>query len=168
MTWYKVLSRHWTGRAEEYQGQSQSVPATRFEPVISRIIMNFNHTNTALAYSMSCSVSERCHSGLFHALWATREKGKRWIYAYNGPIGLWNFEAPTYSRESSHRLRWGCQSYPPASKISDSRVRSWVDTQGHSAFGRIRSTEKNPIMLSGIEPGISRLVGQCTRYRLPL
>jgi hypothetical protein len=30
------------------------------------------------------------------------------------PIGLWDVEAPTFSRHSSHRWRWGCQPYAQA------------------------------------------------------
>jgi hypothetical protein len=30
------------------------------------------------------------------------------------PIGLWDGEAPTFSRQSDHRWRWGCQPYAPA------------------------------------------------------
>jgi hypothetical protein len=29
------------------------------------------------------------------------------------PIGLWNFEAPTFSRQSAQRWWWGCQPYAP-------------------------------------------------------
>jgi hypothetical protein len=31
------------------------------------------------------------------------------------PIGLWDVEAPTFSRQSAHRWRWGCRAYAPAS-----------------------------------------------------
>jgi hypothetical protein len=37
---------------------------------------------------------------------------KRWSYPCNkpwGPIGLRHIEAPTFSRQSAHRWRWGCQ-----------------------------------------------------------
>jgi hypothetical protein len=30
------------------------------------------------------------------------------------PIRLWDVEAPTFSRQSAHRWRWGCQPYAPA------------------------------------------------------
>jgi hypothetical protein len=30
------------------------------------------------------------------------------------PIGLWDVRAPTFSRQSAHRCRWGCQRYAPA------------------------------------------------------
>jgi hypothetical protein len=30
------------------------------------------------------------------------------------PIALWDVEAPTSSRQSAHRWRWGCQPYAPA------------------------------------------------------
>jgi hypothetical protein len=37
-------------------------------------------------------------------------------YPYNRPwrpIGLWDVEAPIFSRQSAHRWRWGCQPYAP-------------------------------------------------------
>jgi hypothetical protein len=30
------------------------------------------------------------------------------------PIGLWDVEAPTFSKQSAHRWWWGCQPYAPA------------------------------------------------------
>jgi hypothetical protein len=42
---------------------------------------------------------------------------KRWRYPRNRPwrpIGLWDVEAPTFSRQSAHRWRWSCQTYAPA------------------------------------------------------
>jgi hypothetical protein len=42
---------------------------------------------------------------------------KRQIFLCNRPwrpIGLWDVETPTYSRQSAHRWRWGCQPYAPA------------------------------------------------------
>jgi hypothetical protein len=30
------------------------------------------------------------------------------------PIGLWDIEASTFSRQSSHRWQWGCQPHAPA------------------------------------------------------
>jgi hypothetical protein len=52
------------------------------------------------------------------------------------PIGLWDVEAPTFSRQSTHRWRWGCQPYASASRpLPPGRfrylvlisVRGWVD-----------------------------------------
>jgi hypothetical protein len=34
------------------------------------------------------------------------------------PIGLWDVEAPTFSRQSAHRWRWGCQPHAPATLYS--------------------------------------------------
>jgi hypothetical protein len=31
------------------------------------------------------------------------------------PVGLWDVEVPTFSRQSAHRRRLGCQLYAPAS-----------------------------------------------------
>jgi hypothetical protein len=55
------------------------------------------------------------------------------------PIGLWEVEAPTFSRQLAHRRRWGCQPYAPATLYPPGRflvlisVRDWV--------GRIKSIE---------------------------
>jgi hypothetical protein len=66
------------------------------------------------------------------------------------PIGLWDVEAPTFSRHSAHRRWWGCQPYAPAGfllpprKITDTHFCQRLSRpQGHSADGRIRSTEKS-------------------------
>jgi hypothetical protein len=43
--------------------------------------------------------------------------GKKYSYPCNRPwwpIGLWHVEAPTLSRQSAHRWRWGCQPHAPA------------------------------------------------------
>jgi hypothetical protein len=43
--------------------------------------------------------------------------GKRQSYLCNspwGPIWFWDVENPTFSRQSPHRWRWGCQPYAPA------------------------------------------------------
>jgi hypothetical protein len=50
-----------------------------------------------------------------------------------GRGGLRDFEAPTFSRQSVHRWRWGCQPYASAA----------LYPQGHSAAGRIRLIEKS-------------------------
>jgi MoaA/NifB/PqqE/SkfB family radical SAM enzyme len=49
------------------------------------------------------------------------------------PLGLCDVEAPTVSRQSAHRRRWGCQPYTPAALYPPGRflvlisVRGWVD-----------------------------------------
>jgi hypothetical protein len=61
---------------------------------------------------------------------------KRWSYPCNRPwrpIGLWDVEAPTFSTQSAHRWRRGCQPYTPAALFPTGRflvlisVRGWVD-----------------------------------------
>jgi hypothetical protein len=48
-------------------------------------------------------------------------------------IGLWGVEVPTFSTQSSHRQRWGCQPYAPAALYPQERflvlisVKGWVD-----------------------------------------
>jgi hypothetical protein len=42
---------------------------------------------------------------------------QRYSYPFNvpwRPIGLWDVKDPTFSRQSAHRWRWGCQPYAPA------------------------------------------------------
>jgi hypothetical protein len=62
-------------------------------------------------------------------------------------IGLWDVEAPTFSWQSVHRWRWGCQPYAPGALHPQED--SWYSflleadlTQGHSAAGRIKSSER--------------------------
>jgi hypothetical protein len=46
-----------------------------------------------------------------------RERVNRWNYPCNSawrPMRYWDIEAPTFSRKSAHRWRWGCQPYAPA------------------------------------------------------
>jgi hypothetical protein len=65
------------------------------------------------------------------------------------PIGLWDVEAPIFSRQSAHRLRWGCQPYagrllPPPLKIPFTHFcRKQTRPQGHSAAGRFRSESES-------------------------
>jgi hypothetical protein len=51
------------------------------------------------------------------------KKGK--VVPVKGPwraIGLWDVEAPTFSRQSAHRWRWGCQPYAPAALYPPGRM----------------------------------------------
>jgi hypothetical protein len=65
------------------------------------------------------------------------------------PISLWDVEAPTFSRQSAHRWRWGFQPY--ASAAFHPQEYSWYtylcyrpsQIQGHSAAGGIRSIENS-------------------------
>jgi hypothetical protein len=44
------------------------------------------------------------------------ENCKKQSYSCNmpcRPIGLWDIETPTFSRQSAHLWRWGCQPYAP-------------------------------------------------------
>jgi hypothetical protein len=68
------------------------------------------------------------------------------------PIGLWDIEDPTLSRQSAHRWRHGCQPYTPADHYCPvtSLLSFWYSflleaewTPGPSAAGRIRQIEKN-------------------------
>jgi hypothetical protein len=64
----------------------------------------------------------------------TGKKGKNVpVTGRGGPIGLWDVEALTFSRQSANRWRWGCQPYAPTTLYSLGRflvhisVRGWVD-----------------------------------------
>jgi hypothetical protein len=84
-----------------------------------------------------------------------------WKYPCNRPwrpIGLWEVEDPTFSRQSTHR--WGdvviltrrSPLYPPPPQENFwyfFYVRGWINPRAISAAGRIRSTEKS-IDLTGI------------------
>jgi hypothetical protein len=77
---------------------------------------------------------------------------KRQSYSCNRPwrpIGLWDVEDPTFSRQSAHRWRWGCQPYAPAALYPPGiflvliSVTGCVDSRAHSAAARIRSIQKS-------------------------
>jgi hypothetical protein len=80
-----------------------------------------------------------------------------------GPIGLWDVEAVTFSRQSAHRWRWG-QPYAPAGRPLSSgkfliltSVRGWVD---YRAIVRLEELGqlRNLMTSSGTEPATFRLV----------
>jgi hypothetical protein len=87
------------------------------------------------------------------------------------PIGLWDVEAPTFSRQLARRWRWSCQPYTPWGRPIYPRwflvlisIRGRVDPR---AVMRL----KNPMTLSGIEPAILRFAELCPyelHYRAPL
>jgi hypothetical protein len=68
------------------------------------------------------------------------------VMRHEEPQG-WDLKAPTFSRQSAHRWRWGCQPYAPATFYFQEgswypcQRLSWL--QSHSAAGRIRSIEKS-------------------------
>jgi hypothetical protein len=67
---------------------------------------NWRHNNIVWnSYFSSCL---RCFISY------NRKKVKLFLYQAVRPIGLWDVETPTFFRQSAHRLRWGCQPYPPA------------------------------------------------------
>jgi hypothetical protein len=65
------------------------------------------------------------------------------------PVGLWDVAAPTFSRQSAHRWRWGCQLYAPAALDPPGKflvlisVRSWVDPRATvrlEGLGKMKNT----------------------------
>jgi hypothetical protein len=77
------------------------------------------------------------------SLYRLRHPGSPWR-----STGLWDVEAPIFSRQSDHRWRWGCQLYAPAAILPLKKIpgthfcQRLSRPQGHSAAGRIRSVQK--------------------------
>jgi hypothetical protein len=78
-------------------------------------------------------------------------KTRRQSYPCNRPrrpMGLWDIEAPTFSRQSVHRWRWGCQPY--ALDVLYQQEDSWYSclwetesTQDNIAARRTRSIKNS-------------------------
>jgi hypothetical protein len=71
---------------------------------------------------------------------------------------LWDVEAPTFSRQSAHRWRWGCESYALAGRplptgrfLELISVRCWFNPRATVRL-EILDQLKNPMISSGIEP----------------
>jgi hypothetical protein len=79
------------------------------------------------------------------------------------PIGLWDVENTTFSRQSAHRWRWGRQPYAPAALYPPGRflvlisVRGWVDPKATVRLKWLGQL-KYPITSSGIEPATCHIV----------
>jgi hypothetical protein len=79
------------------------------------------------------------------------------------PIGLWGVKGPTFSRQSTHRWRWGGRPYAPAAIYPPGRflvlisAKSWVDPRTIVQLEGLGQL-KNPVASSGFEPVTFRLV----------
>jgi hypothetical protein len=79
------------------------------------------------------------------------------------PIGLWDVEDPTFSRQSTHRWRWGCQPYAPGRSLPPGKFLVLISLRGSvdsRAIVRLQGLGqlKNPMTSSWIEPATFRLV----------
>jgi hypothetical protein len=86
------------------------------------------------------------------------------------PIGLWDVEVPTFSRQLTHRWRW-CQPYAPAALYlqEDSWYSFLLEARATVRLQELGQLE-NSINRTGIEPSTFQLVAQCLnqlRYLFP-
>jgi hypothetical protein len=93
------------------------------------------------------------------------------------PIGLWDFEAPTFSREAAHIWRWGCEPYAPAALYLPGRflilnsIRGRVDPRAIIRLAGRISQLKYLMTSLGIKHATYWLVAlrfNKFRYRVPL
>jgi hypothetical protein len=66
-------------------------------------------TLTRLLYLYFSAEGVRYNAGMFLHDFSRKCVNRPWR-----PIGLWDVDAPTFSRQSARRWRWGCQPYAPA------------------------------------------------------
>jgi hypothetical protein len=82
------------------------------------------------------------------------------------PVCLLDVEAPTFSTQSAHRWRWGCQPYAPAILYPTGKflvlsfVTGWVDPRAIMQLEGLGQS-KNAMRSGGIETAIFRIVAQC-------
>jgi hypothetical protein len=116
---------------------------------------NFLSTEEQPVTSLTNSRSIRFRTLLLNAAW--RRIPDTDIHGPWRPIGLWGVDAPTFSRQSAHRWRWGCQLYAPAALYhqEDSWYSFLLEAEwtpgsqcGLEGLGQL----KNPMTSSGMEP----------------
>jgi hypothetical protein len=101
-----------------------------------------------MVYSTKLSVTHTVHYRLIIWQWSMSLKGKRRLWStFNlpplnfpwskskaisnrpwRPIGLWDIKAPTFSRQSAHRWRWGCQPHSSATLYPQEESWYWGST----------------------------------------
>jgi hypothetical protein len=109
-----------------------------------------------------------CYRTLVHAHIKLDVSSSKLSYPRNRPckpIGFWDVEDPTLSRQSARRWLWGCEPYAPAALYTSETILFlfWYSfmleagwTPGPSAAGRLDKLKK--ITSSGHEPATFRLV----------
>jgi hypothetical protein len=99
----------------QLQHSSHQPPVSEMYDINSTLIQltaweDFNYFHSSLCKSPTQILDHEIGGG-------GSRKVERWSYPCNRrwrPIGLWDVEAPTFSRQLAHRWRWGCQPHMPA------------------------------------------------------
>jgi hypothetical protein len=73
------------------------------------------------------------------------------------PIGLWDVEAPIFSRQSAHRWRWGRQPHTPAALYLPGRFLVLISVRGRLRLEGLCQLKNSMTSLS-YEPATFRLV----------
>jgi hypothetical protein len=117
---------------------------------------------------MGLETGSRCSNSHLRScdLLLITENKRRQSYPWNrtqNPIGMWYVEVPTFSRQSAHRWRWGCQPYTSAALLLPWKflvlisVRGWIDPR---SIVRLEGLDqlKNTMTSLGFEPVTFRLI----------
>jgi hypothetical protein len=108
--WLTLRPRRWSW----YVSPKRRQTTTKLYDIITQKTMLFIDT-TVKTLVPNCETTECgfrkniCHSQSVDGTVRRTEICRPWR-----TIGLWDVEAPTFSRQSAHRFRWGYQPYAPA------------------------------------------------------